>query len=171
MKIEATTTSRKSPGTKSASAKGDFTSAILVDRTPKDVFDAVANVRAWWSEDIDGPTDQLGAVFEFHYKTVHRSTQKITEFVPGKRIVWRVTESALTFVSDVKEWDGTEIVFDIAKKGDQTELRFTHVGLVPAVECYGQCSGAWGFYVQDSIKALLTTGKGKPNRKGRGASE
>jgi hypothetical protein len=46
----------------------------------------------------------------------------------------------------------------------KTELRFTHVGLVPAFECYGGCSDAWGFYINDSLRSLITTGKGQPNQ-------
>jgi hypothetical protein len=33
------------------------------------------------------------------------------------------------------EWKNTEIVFEIAKKGGKTEVRFTHVGLKLAYEC------------------------------------
>ena len=35
------------------------------------------------------------------------------------------------FVKDKSEWKDTDILFDIAKKGDKTEVRFTHVGLSP----------------------------------------
>lgn len=63
----------------------------------------------------------------------------------GKMVVWHVSGSQLNFVKDKNEWTGTEIVFEINQKGSKTELRFTHVGLVPAFECYGGCSGAWGF--------------------------
>jgi Activator of Hsp90 ATPase homolog 1-like protein len=143
----------------------NFTTTYMVDQTPNEVFDAVNNVRGWWSEEIDGSTDKLGAEFKFHYKDLHRSTQKITEFVPGKKVVWQVSDSRINFVKDKSEWDGTEVVFEIAKKGDKTELRFTHVGLVPAIECFGKCSGAWGFYVNDSLRGLITTGKGQPNKK------
>jgi hypothetical protein len=45
-------------------------------------------------------------------------------------------------------------------------VRFTHAGLVPAFECYGGCSGAWGFYINDSLRSLIATGKGEPNAKG-----
>jgi hypothetical protein len=145
-------------------AKG-FTTSFRVDQSPKEVFDAVNNVRGWWSEEIEGRTDQLGAEFTYRYKGVHRSTQKITEFVPGKKVVWHVSDARLNFVKDKTEWNGTDIVFDIARKGDQTELRFTHVGLVPAFQCYGNCSGAWGFYINDSLRSLITTGKGVPNAK------
>lgn len=141
----------------------DYTIALLVDRPPKQVYDAVNNVRGWWSGEITGTTDQLGAVWTYRYQDLHRSTQKITAMVPGKKVVWHVTQSYLSFVKDRTEWNGTDIVFDIAKKGDKTELRFTHVGLAPAVECYRDCSDAWRFYIRDSLRKLITTGKGAPN--------
>ncbi|MGH6991288.1 MAG: SRPBCC family protein [Stellaceae bacterium] len=141
----------------------DYTVAFSVDQSPEQVFDAVNNVRAWWSGEIDGATDRLGAEFSYRYKDVHRTTQKITEFVPGKKVVWHVVDSQINFVKDKTEWNGTDIVFEIVRKGGKTELSFTHVGLVPAIECYGGCSGAWGFYVGDSLRSLITTGKGQPN--------
>jgi hypothetical protein len=142
----------------------DYTTSFTVDQSPEEVFDAINNVRGWWSEEIDGSTDKLGAAFKFHYKDLHRNTQKITELVPDMKVVWHVLDSHINFVKDKTEWKGTDIVFEITKKDDKTELRFTHVGLVPAIECYGDCSGAWGFYINDSLRSLITTGKGQPNR-------
>jgi hypothetical protein len=141
----------------------DYTIAFSVDQTPEEAFDAINNVRGWWSGEIDGDTDRLGAEFTYRYKDVHRSTQKITEFVPGKKVVWHVVDGYLDFVKDKSEWKGTDIVFDIAGKDGKTEVRFTHVGLVPAEECYGECSNAWGFYINSSLRSLITTGKGVPN--------
>lgn len=143
----------------------DYATSITVDQSPEEVFDAVNNVRGWWSEEIDGSTDKLGAEFKFRYKYFHRSTQKITELVPGKKVVWHVSDARLNFVKHKTEWNGTDVVFEITRKGDKTELRFTHVGLVPAFECYGDCSGAWGFYINDSLRTLIATGKGQPNPK------
>jgi uncharacterized protein YndB with AHSA1/START domain len=142
--------------------KQDFTTTFSVDQSPQEVFDAINNVGGWWSEEIEGKTDKLGAEFKFHYKDFHRSTQKITELVPGKKVVWHVSDAQLNFVKDKTEWNGTDVVFEITGKGDKTELRFTHAGLVPAFECYGDCSGAWGFYINDSLRSLITTGKGQP---------
>ena len=142
-----------------------LTTSFTVDQTPEEAFDAINNVRGWWSGEIDGRTDQLGEEWTYRYKDVHRSTQTITELVPGKRVVWHVTDAELNFVKDKTEWNGTDIVFEIAKKDGKTEVRFTHVGLVPAFECYGGCSGAWGFYINDSLRNLITTGKGAPNQK------
>ena len=143
----------------------NYTTSLTVDQSPEEVFAAINNVRGWWSGEIDGRTDKLGAEFKYRYKDLHKTTQKITELVPGKKVVWHVVESHINFVKDKNEWNGTDIVFEIAKTGGKTELRFTHVGLVPAFECYGDCSGAWGFYINDSLRSLITTGKGQPNTK------
>jgi hypothetical protein len=143
--------------------QGDLNIKFTVDQSPKEVYDAVNNVRAWWSGEIIGDTKKLGSEWTYRYQDLHRSTQKITEMVPGKRVVWHVTDSLLSFVKDKTEWNGTDIVFEIAKKGAKTELSFTHVGLAPNIECYGGCSTAWRFYVKDSLRKLITTGVGSPN--------
>ncbi len=132
-----------------------FTTSITVDQSPQQVFDAVNDVRGWWSGEIDGRTDALGAQFEYRYKDLHRSVQKITEWIPGKKIVWHIVDGHLGFVQDQHEWKGTDVVFEIIPKGAKTELRFTHVGLVPAFECYGDCSGAWGFYINERLRARI----------------
>jgi hypothetical protein len=143
----------------------NYTTAITVNQSPEEVFNAINNVRGWWSEEIEGPTGKPGAEFTCHYKDIHRSTHKITEFVPGRKVVWHIPGARINFVKDKTEWDGTDIVFEIAPKDGKTEVRFTHVGLVPAIECYDGCSGAWGFYINESLHELITTGKGQPNKK------
>jgi len=143
----------------------NLTITFTVDQSPEEVFDAINNVRGWWSGEIDGSTDKLGEEWTYRYKDVHRSTQKITELVPGKKVVWHVTDATLNFVKDKTEWNGTDIVFEIKSKDGKTELRFTHIGLVPTFECYGGCSGAWGFYINDSLRNLITKGSGHPNPK------
>lgn len=143
----------------------DFTITILVNKTPKQVFNAVNNVREWWSGDITGKTDKIGEVWEFRYKDIHYTKQKIIELFPEKKIVWKVLESSLNFIKDKKEWDNTEIIFDIKKKGDKTELRFTHLGLTPKIECYNACSDAWSFYIKNSLYKFIINGKEKQNKK------
>src|SRR6266446_548002 len=125
----------------------NLTTAFTVDQTPEEVFAAINNVRGWWSGQIEGATDKLGEEWTYRYKDIHYSKQKITELTPGKKIVWQVLESYLNFIKDTTEWNETNIVFEIARKGDKTEVRFTHVGLAPNVECYDACSNAWGSYI------------------------
>ena len=141
----------------------DFTAAISVEKTPEEAFDAINNVRGWWSGEIQGDTDKLGAEFTYRVRDVHRSKQKITEFTPGKKVVWHVLDGDLGFVKDKSEWKGTDIVFEIAEKGDKTEVRFRHVALVPAYECYNNCSNAWGMLINGNLRKLITTGKAQPS--------
>ena len=143
----------------------DFHTSFTVDATPEAVFAAINDVRGWWSGDIEGVTDAPGGVFTYRYKDMHRSSHKIVEFVPARRIVWHVSDAALNFVADKTEWNGTDIVFDIepAKRG--TRVTFTHVGLTPTHECYNACSGAWTHYIADSLRGHIASGEGRPNPK------
>jgi len=143
----------------------NFNAVFLFDQSAKEVFDAVTNVRGWWSETVEGGTHDLNDEFIYRYADLHYSKQKLTEVIPDKKVVWLVTDSNLTFVDNKTEWTGTQVVFEITEKAGKTQLSFTHVGLSPQVECYKACSGGWGFYLQ-SLCALITTGKGNADVKG-----
>ena len=140
-----------------------FTTTISVDQTPEEAFAAINNVRGWWSGEIKGETGELGSEFTYRYEDVHRSQQKITELIPGKKVVWQVLDSQLSFVKDQSEWTGTEIVFEISEKDGKTEVRFTHIGLVSKFECFDDCSIAWSTLVNSNLRELIATGERQPD--------
>lgn len=143
----------------------DFTTTILVDNSPAEVFNAINNVCGWWSEQIEGSTNKLNEEWTYHYQDVHRCKMKIAEFIPNKKVVWLVMDNYFSFTKDKSEWKGNKIIFEITKKDNQTQLQFTQVGLIPEYECYDICQGAWTTYIQKSLRNLITTGKGQPNGK------
>ena len=143
----------------------NFTTAFTVDQTPKQVFDAINNVRGWWTENLDGSTEQLNDEFSVRFGDVHYSKHKLIAVIPDAKVVWLTTDSQLNFIEDTTEWNGTQIIFDITTKDNQTEVRFTQIGLVPQIACYKDCSNAWTGYIQDSLKKLITTGVGEPTKK------
>lgn len=143
----------------------DYSATLLVDQTPKEAYDAINDVRAWWTENLEGNTEQLNDEFTVYFGEVHVSTQRLVEVVPNKKMVWLVTMSKLNFTKKEDEWTGTKIVFDIAEKNGKTQVVFTHMGLVPEYECYNACSNAWSEYLQGSLLKLITTGKGEPTPK------
>jgi hypothetical protein len=140
-------------------SSADFTTSFTVDRSPAEVFATINDVRGWWHGDIEGVTDVVGEEFSYRYQDIHRSTQRVVELVPAARVVWRVTQARLSFTGDPAEWVGTEIVFDLARAGDGTRVRFTHAGLVPDLECFQDCSNAWGHYVDGSLRGVLVEGR------------
>lgn len=141
----------------------NFTLAFSVDQTPEEVFAAITNVAGWWSRALAGSSKKTGDVFTYRHKDLHASTQKVIETIPGKKVVWEVLESELTFLKDKHEWKGTKICFEIGAKGNKTEVRFTHLGLSSSCECFNACSEGWSFYILDSLQPLIATGTGKPD--------
>jgi hypothetical protein len=106
----------------------NYSTTFAVNQTPEEAFAAFNNVRGWWSQAIEGDTDRLDAEFKYHYQDVHRCTLQITEFVPETKVVWHVLDNYFNFTEDKTEWTGTDVVFEIARRGDKTEIHFTHVG-------------------------------------------
>src|SRR2546428_121325 len=87
----------------------NYSTTFTVDETPEEAFAAINNVRDWWSGNIEGSTNKLGDEWTYRYKDVHYSKQKITELIPGKKVVWLVLDSYLNFIEDKTEWNGTKI--------------------------------------------------------------
>ncbi|MFL5746856.1 MAG: SRPBCC domain-containing protein [Niastella sp.] len=140
----------------------NYTTTFLVDQTPAEAFDAINDVRSWWTENLDGQSKKLKDEFTVYFGDVHVSTQKLVELIPNKKVVWLVTDSNLNFISDKSEWTNTQISFEVTKVDDKTQVRFTHLGLAPEVECFDACSNAWSEYIHESLFRLITTGKGRP---------
>lgn len=144
-------------------ANNDLTISLTVNKSAAEVFDAINNVRGWWSSTLEGNSSALNDEFIYRYKDMHRSKQKLVELVPNKKIVWQVSDSMLSFIKVQDEWDGTSISFNISEKDGKTEILFVHHGLTPAVECFEACSGGWNHYLHKSLVPLINEGKGNPN--------
>ena len=139
-----------------------LTIEIVVPQSPEEVFDAVTNVRGWWHEGLEGESAAVGDEFTFTDYVEHWCRFRLTEVTPATRVVWLVIDSRLDFVENHTEWTGTQVIFDITRTPGGAALRFTHEGLRPTVECYQECSRGWTFYINESLKDLITVGTGQP---------
>ncbi len=144
----------------------NYTFSFESTDSPEQIFETLLNVRSWWSglysETIEGQTNQLNSEFTFSAGDgAHYSKQKLIELIPNQKITWLVTDSKLSFLEKPDEWTGTKLCFDMTPKDTHTLVRFTHLGLVPQIECYKACSGAWSQYMQTSLLKLLTISHGQ----------
>jgi hypothetical protein len=149
----------------------DFSTTLVVGQTPEEAFKAITNAREWWSEEIEGNTSMLNDEFNYHFEDLHRCKIRLIEVVPNKKVVWHVLENDFKFTKDKTEWVDTKISFEISRKGDKTQVVFTHHGLVPEYDCYLACREGWTNYIQDSLASLIRIGKGKPNSTGNPKTE
>jgi hypothetical protein len=139
----------------------DFTLTIESDQSAEVVFQAILNVREWWSgyydEEFDGNSEMLNDEFSFRAGGgLHYSKQKIVELSPNKKVVWLITDSELSFLDKKDEWTGSHIIFEITEMHGKTQLSFTHKGLTPEIECYDSCAPAWTQYLQNKLLPLIS---------------
>ncbi len=139
--------------------KENFSFSFKTSKSATEVFEMLLDIKQWWfglyNETITGKSKKINDTFTFKAGDgVHDTTQKLIELEPGKKIVWQITNSNLSFLKEVNEWTDTKIRFDLLKDGDKTKVTFTHEGLVPEIECYDACSSAWNGYLENFKKKL-----------------
>ena len=143
--------------------KQDYNTFITVTVTPKEAFEGIGRVSEWWITNVDGSSHNLNDIFIVHFREDSFVTFKIVEAFAGKKIVWLVTDCNLPWLKDKKEWNGTQVEWEISTKNNLTLINMIHIGLVPKIECYISCVKGWDQYVNGSLFKLLTDGKGLPN--------
>lgn len=142
----------------------DYHRTIAAKIPVEEAFEKINRVSDWWTKKgFSGQSRKLGDTFTVRFGETFVDFE-ITEFIPGKTIVWQVKDANLHFVKDKKEWNNTKIVWEILSENGTTKVNMTHVGLVPAVECYDNCKAGWNFYVGESLLGLFTENRGRPDR-------
>ncbi|MFO0554435.1 MAG: SRPBCC domain-containing protein [Polyangiaceae bacterium] len=141
----------------------DFSLVFTVKKDKEAVFDAILNVPGWWSSTLEGRTKAVDDEFTYRHKKLHVSKHRVTEVVPGERVVWHTLEADIGLGKNRAEWRGTDVRFDVRQSGDETEVTFTHLGLRPELECFEACRRGWTYYVGESLRALITEGRGTPD--------
>jgi len=141
--------------------KNSYTAKIEVKTTADKALQSVGKVGQWWAKHFTGAAAAMSDTFTVTFGETYVDF-RITEFAPGRKITWLVTDCNLHWQSDKKEWAGTEIHWEVQEHGDMATLTMTHVGLVPGVECYEMCSNGWNGHLHNSLRKLITTGKGQP---------
>lgn len=139
----------------------NFHRTIVVNASSEEVMKKINKVNGWWAKNFTGKAEKLNDKFSVHFGKTFVDFQ-ISELVPDKRLVWKVTDCNLDWIKTRKEWNDTEVVFEISSKNNSTQIDFTHIGLVPGTECYKDCEVGWNGHVTVSLANFINEGKGQP---------
>jgi len=90
--------------------KKDFHGTITVSASAAEVVKKISQINLWWVKDVEGKTEKLNDQCHIPMDKTFVDLQ-VTELVPNKKVVWKVTDSYIIWVKDKKEWNGTEVVF------------------------------------------------------------
>ncbi len=139
----------------------NFHTTIKVNASAEEAMKKIAQVNLWWAKKFIGKAEKLHDKFSVHFGETFVDFQ-ISEFILDKKVVWKVTDCNLNWINNKKEWNGTEVVFETSEMKDSTQINFTHVGLVPGVECYDDCEVGWNGHITNSLVKFINEGKGMP---------
>lgn len=141
--------------------KKNYHRTITVNASAGEALKKINEVNGWWAKNFTGKAEKLNDKFSVHFGKTFVDF-KISEISPGKKVVWKVTDCNLDWINNKKEWNGTEVVFELSGKKDVTQIDFTHFGLVPGVECYNDCEAGWNGHITNSLAKFINEGKGSP---------
>lgn len=138
--------------------KQNYHRTITVNASPEETMKKISQV-SWWKKDFKGSAKKLNDKFTVPFGELNGESSFVdfivSELVPSKKVVWKVTDCNLPWFKDKKEWNNTEVVFVLSPENDKTRIDFTHVGLVPEVECYQACESGWDVHViRDLVKFI-----------------
>ena len=105
-----------------------YSTEILLEKSPDDVFKHLINLSKWWPEDFEGESLKLNSEFVLRTGDSHYSKNKVIEFEQDKKLVWLTTEALRK--PDNFDWTGTKMIFEVIPHGENTSIRFTYDGVV-----------------------------------------
>ncbi len=141
--------------------KKDFHTTIIVNTSPEETIEKISRVNLWWAKNFRGSAEKLNDAFNVRFGETYVDFL-ISELVPNKKVVWKVIDCNLHWIKAKKEWVGTEVVFEVSSEKNGTKIDFTHIGLVPGVECYNDCEVGWKGHITGSLVNFINVGKGQP---------
>lgn len=138
--------------------------SITVNATPEEAMKKISQVNHWWIKGFSGSAEKQNDHFTVQFGQVSGEASYVdfvaTEMEENRKAVWKVTDCNLPWFKDKKEWNNTEVVFELSPENGKTRIDFTHVGLVPEVECYQICEKGWDGHVTQGLVKFIDEGVG-----------
>lgn len=140
--------------------KKDFQNSISARISAAEAIKRISKIPEWWDVTFTGSSEKQNDSFVLKMGGDSFFNCTVTELIPGKRVVWSITDCNMPWYSDKKEWADTRLIFDITERNGLITLNFMHEGLTPDLECYRDCETGWNHWIMNSLLSYFTIGKG-----------
>ncbi|WP_300073595.1 SRPBCC domain-containing protein [uncultured Ruegeria sp.] len=141
-----------------------FSRTFEINASAEEVYQAITmGITHWWTTG-SGSASQVGTVFATRFGKTYNHI-KVSQLIANQRVEWDIEEHFHDNESLTRddEWTGTKIHWNLSPVGEtKTRLSFTHEGLVESMECSEICEAGWDFFLFESLKTYLESGKGQP---------
>ena len=93
--------------------KKDFTSRFSAKITADEAIKKISRVPEWWGITFTGSASKKNDEFVIKMGGESYFNFTVEELIPGKKLVWLVTDCNMPWYSDKKEWANTRLIFDL----------------------------------------------------------
>ncbi len=142
----------------------DYIRRLRTSSSRDQVFAALTSgISGWWST-IAGAAKNKGDVFRVSFGPDSYWEFEVLAIDKPEMIIWQcvLSHQDHNLKGIDAEWLDSKIQWRIISVDDQVEIELFHKGLETTGICYDVCSKAWDFYLLESLKNYLETGRGNP---------
>ena len=140
----------------------DYQSSFTANVSPREALEKISRVSERWSKNLEGKSQKPNDVFTVRFRSGDMYKAKVSEMLPDTKIIWEFIDAYQGWVKNPTEWVGTKIIWEVTPQKDSVEVKMTHAGLVPELECFDQCTKGWNYLMLESLSQFLNGGKGRP---------
>ncbi len=98
----------------------------------------------------------------YYFRDLHRCEVRVDELFPGKKVDFR--RKPFQLHEGCRRTEAPASCSTSLGRATRPRSPSPISGLVPEFECYSTCSDGWRTYVNVSLKNLIPTGEGSPNK-------
>ena len=134
----------------------DIKHYLVINSQSQKIYQAITTrtgIAGWWTPQTE-IGNNVGDINIFDFGDRYHNEMKIIDLQTNKRIKWKC------FVGD-NEWIGTNFIFELEEKNNETVLRFAHSNWKEETDFFASCNFQWAYYLR-SLKQYCETGKGTP---------
>ncbi len=148
----------------------DFQTTVCLAGPVERVYAALttqAGLAGWWTKFCTIGSKE-GDENDFRFPGPDFSARfKIERLLPNSLVQWKCIDNTHPPAGGYKnlhDWIGTTVRFELQQiDPNTTQLKFSHLGMGPQLECNTSCRNGWWHYLHQSLRSYIANGKGLPH--------